>query len=47
MSRKSDSENGSIFYGMFLATKRKLCYTTDKYGTLGEKLTFKGLHNTN
>ena len=44
--RKNDYGDGGIFYGLFIAPKMKLCYTIDKHGTLGEKLTFKGFHDT-
>ena len=43
-------ENGygdcGIFYGLFLAPEMKICYTLDKYGTLGEKLTLRCFHDT-
>ena len=43
---KNDYGVDGTFYGLFLAPKTKLCYTIDKYGTLGQKLTFKGFHDT-
>ena len=44
--RKSDYVDGVFSYGLFSAQKLKLCYTKDKYGSLGEKLAFKGFHDT-
>ena len=39
---KNDYEDGNKFYRLFLATKTKLCYTTDKQGIPNEKKTFEG-----
>ena len=35
--RKSDYGNGVFSYGLFSAQKLKLCYTEDKYGSLGDE----------
>ena len=43
---KKDCGDGGVFYGLLLVRKMILCYTKDKHGTLGEKLTFKGFHDT-
>ena len=43
---KNDNGQGGAFHGKFHAAKTKLSYTTDKYGVLDEKKTFKGYHDT-
>ena len=44
--RKSDYIDGGVVYGVFQASKLKLCYTIDKNRTSGEKFTLKRLHDT-
>ena len=46
VQRKNDYKDGGIFYRIFLAQKLNICYTRDRYGTLGEKLTFQGFLDT-
>ena len=38
---KNDYKDGSIFYGLFLASKIKYCLTIIKYGVIDEHKTFK------
>ena len=40
------NENGSIFYGLFIETNMKLCYTIGKDGSLSEKKTFEFCHGS-
>ena len=42
---KNDYKDGGIFYGLFLAPKRKYCLTINKYGFIDEHKTFKGFTN--
>ena len=42
---RNDYKDGGIFYGLFLAPKRKHCLIITKYGILNEKKSFKGFTN--
>ena len=42
---KNDYKDGGIFYGLFLAPKRKYCLTKNNYGVIDEHKTFKGFTN--
>ena len=44
---KNDYKNGGIFYGLFLAPKRKFCSTINKHGVIDEQKTFKEFTNVN
>ena len=39
---KNDYKDTRIFYGLFLAPKRKFCLTNNKSGVINEHKTFKG-----
>ena len=39
---KNDFKDGGTFYGFFLAPKKKICLTINKYGVIDEHKTFKG-----
>ena len=40
--RKNDYETGGMFYGFFLAPKRKHCLTINELGIIDGQKTFKG-----
>ena len=42
---KNDYKYGRVFYGVFLAPKKKYCLTINKYGVIDEHKTFKKLTN--
>ena len=41
---KNDYKAGGIFYGLFLAPKRKYLLTIDDYGIIQQQMTFKGFN---
>ena len=43
---KNDYETGGIFYGLFLAPKRKYVLTIDEYGIIQQHRIFKGFNNS-
>ena len=43
---KNDYKTGGIFYGLFLAAKRKYCLTIDDYGVIQEHKTFEGFNDS-
>ena len=42
---KNDYKDGGIFYGLFLAPKKKYCLTINKYVVIDDYKTFKGFTN--
>ena len=45
LQSKNDYKDGGIFYGLFLAPKKKHCLTTNKYGGFDQHKTFEGFTN--
>ena len=43
---KKDYKTGGIFYGLYLAPKRKYCLTIIDYGIIQEPKTFKGFNDS-
>ena len=43
--RKNDYETGGIVHGLFLAPKRKFCYTDNEFRIIEEHKTFKGFND--
>ena len=43
---KNDYKTGGIFYGLFLAPKKKYCLKIDDYGIIQEHKIFKGFNDS-
>ena len=43
---KNDYESGSIFYGLFLGTKKEHCLTNNEFGFIKEQKTSNGFNDS-